>query len=142
MRLKNSWFFSALILSCSSAAAFAQEAQPGKSGHGSHENMTMPGSPRAPQGAIESPFMKETMAAMDSMHKEMMEGSKMNGMPDHDFMVMMIPHHKGALQMAEIYLKYGTDDKVKKLARNIASAQKKEIAQMEKWLKNGANLKN
>ena len=45
----------------------------------------------------------------------------------------MIPHHKGAVSMAEVELKYGKDPDMKRLAKNIIKAQNDEIAYMKKW---------
>jgi len=61
-----------------------------------------------------------------------------SGNPDVDFVRMMIPHHQGAIAMAEVQLKYGKDESRKKLARDIIDAQTREIAEMKDWLaKNG-----
>ena len=57
----------------------------------------------------------------------------MSGDPDRDFVAGMIPHHQGAIDMAQAELKYGKDPQLKKLARSIISAQKKEIASMKRW---------
>lgn len=46
----------------------------------------------------------------------------------------MIAHHLGAIEMAKIELKYGTDPEMKKLAEQIINAQGPEIEQMQKWL--------
>jgi uncharacterized protein (DUF305 family) len=75
-------------------------------------------------------------AEMDVVHKKMMEdmmGMKPSDNPDKDFAMMMIPHHQGAVEMAEIQLKYGKDPALKKMAREIIDAQKKEIAEFKKW---------
>ena len=72
--------------------------------------------------------------------KTMMNGmhAKPTGKPDADFVLMMIPHHQGAIDMAKVELQYGTDPELRKLATDIVAAQGKEIAQMKAWLaKNG-----
>ena len=47
-------------------------------------------------------------AAMDRMHGPMMQGIA-NADPDTAFVLGMIPHHQGAIDMAEIVLKFGKD---------------------------------
>ena len=76
---------------------------------------------------------KEMMAAMMRMQQSMM-ALKTTGNPDRDFMMMMIPHHRAAIDMATVELKYGKDNKVKVLAKAIISAQQHEIGEMSKWL--------
>ncbi|PJB45833.1 MAG: hypothetical protein CO105_03075 [Comamonadaceae bacterium CG_4_9_14_3_um_filter_60_33] len=66
------------------------------------------------------------------MHQDM--AVPLTGDADVDFLAGMIPHHQGAVDMAEVVLKYGKDPKVKKLAQDIVAAQKKEIAIMQAWL--------
>ncbi len=66
------------------------------------------------------------------MHKGM---SKIPADADEAFMVGMIPHHQGAVEMAEIVLKHGKDAETRALAEAIIKAQKTEIAQMQAWLK-------
>jgi uncharacterized protein (DUF305 family) len=74
------------------------------------------------------------MQSMTSMH-DAMATAKVTGNADHDFLVMMIPHHEAAVQMAKAELQYGKDAKVRTLAQQIISAQEKEIAEMTSWLK-------
>ena len=72
---------------------------------------------------------KETM---ERMHSSMM--IDYTGNADVDFARAMIPHHQGAIDMAEVELKYGKDPELRKMAEEIIAAQKKEIANMKKWL--------
>ena len=73
-------------------------------------------------------------AAMDRMHGPMMQGIA-NTDPDTAFVLGMIPHHQGAVDMAEIVLKFGKDARNQHLAREIIGAQRREIGEMREWLK-------
>lgn len=66
------------------------------------------------------------------MHKDMT--MELTGNPDVDFAKGMIPHHQGAIDMANVVLKYGKDPEMKKLAEEIIKAQDTEIAFMKGWL--------
>lgn len=70
--------------------------------------------------------------ANSKMHRDM--GAALTGDPDIDFMQGMIPHHQGAIDMAEVALKYGKDPEVRKLAEAVIKAQTGEIAFMKDWL--------
>jgi uncharacterized protein (DUF305 family) len=72
--------------------------------------------------------------------KTMMNGMnvKPTGKPDKDFVLMMMPHHQGAIDMAKVELQYGTDPELRQLATDIVAAQEKEIAQMKAWLEKNA----
>src|SRR5262245_54493784 len=53
-----------------------------------------------------------------------------SGEPDRDFAHMMIPHHQGAIDMALVELRYGKDERLKRLAQEIIVEQQQEIALM------------
>jgi uncharacterized protein (DUF305 family) len=57
----------------------------------------------------------------------------MTGDADRDFVAMMIPHHQGAIDMAQFELRHGKDPALRRLATEIVEAQKKEIAMMKRW---------
>ena len=75
-------------------------------------------------------------AAYEAANAKMHQGMAIpfTGNADRDFIAGMIPHHQGAIDMAEVVLKYGEDPKVRKLAQAIIRAQKQEITQMQGWL--------
>lgn len=91
-------------------------------GHGAHAM------PAAKNNAAIDAFNDANMR----MHSDMT--FEFSGDPDVDFVRGMIAHHRGAVEMAEIVIKYGKDSKIRALAEGIVKAQKEEIAFMEKWL--------
>jgi uncharacterized protein (DUF305 family) len=82
------------------------------------------------KGAAGSHDMKAAMMmGMDGMQKMTMSGDT-----DKDFAMMMKMHHQQALHMAEMQLAHGKSPEMKAMAKQIIVAQKKEIAQFDKWL--------
>lgn len=76
------------------------------------------------------------------------DGMKKGGMMDHSmdvgpadanydlrFIDSMIPHHQGALVMAQEVLQKSKRPELIKLAKGMLAEQKKEIAQMQQWRK-------
>ncbi len=77
---------------------------------------------------------RDLAAANDRMMAAMSDKAVVYlGDPDVDFVNLMIPHHQGAVDMARIELKYGTDPKVRDLASRIEAAQQPQIDQMHRW---------
>ncbi len=85
-----------------------------------------------PAGAQESPADKAFATNMMAMDKSM-AGVKMTGDADQDFVAMMIPHHQGAIAMAQTELKYGTDPALRQMATDIIGFQTTEINEMTAW---------
>lgn len=54
---------------------------------------------------------------------------------DKSFIEMMIPHHQGAVEMAQMAVNKGKSPEVKKLAESIIKDQNREIGQMRTWYK-------
>ena len=77
--------------------------------------------------------MKDMKAMMGSM-SEKMASMTMSGNADVDFAAMMRIHHLGAIDMAEAELKNGKNAQMRTMAKNIIAAQKKEVAQLDKFL--------
>ncbi|WP_051786513.1 DUF305 domain-containing protein [Endozoicomonas numazuensis] len=78
-------------------------------------------------------FKAENTQAMIKMHKAM-ESVQYTGNNDIDFLRMMIPHHQGAIDMAEIILKTTHNKEVKNLAQGIITDQRNEIEIMKQLL--------
>lgn len=103
------------------AAGAAQAQHAGHAGHGT-----------APAAATVSASTQAYQAANDKMHRDM--AIPFSGDADRDFLAGMIPHHQGAIDMAEVVLRHGKDARVRQLAEEVIRAQKAEIAQMKNWL--------
>jgi uncharacterized protein (DUF305 family) len=59
----------------------------------------------------------------------------MMGANAQHFIAMMIPHHEGAVAMADLALSRAQHPELKKLAEAIKTTQTKEIQQMQNWYK-------
>ncbi|HHX2500577.1 TPA: CopM family metallochaperone [Neisseria subflava] len=108
-----------------SAIAISNYAQANEQPHQAHMNMSM---------STDSAMQQELMQGMDQMNQDMMAAAQYKD-PDVAFAAGMLPHHIGAVKMAEVELKYGKDPEMRKLAEDIINAQQAEIEQMQKWLK-------
>jgi DnaJ-domain-containing protein 1 len=76
----------------------------------------------------EAPFLSENDAAMAKMMSAM--AVRPTGDVNRDFVEMMIPHHQGAIDMAQTYLRYGSNEQLKRIAQEIIVDQQQEIAAM------------
>jgi len=83
----------------------------------------------APSSA-EAPFLAENHAAMAKMMAAM--AIKPSGDVDRDFVDMMVPHHKGAVDMAIAELRYGRNEALRRLAEEIIVTQQEEIVAMRR----------
>jgi DUF305 family protein family protein len=80
----------------------------------------------APSG--EAPFLAENDTAMTKMMANM--AVQPTGDVDHDFAEMMVPHHQGAIDMAQALLRYGHNEALRRLAQEIIVTQQQEITAM------------
>lgn len=55
---------------------------------------------------------------------------------DRAFIGAMIPHHRSAIQMADVALEKSENPQIEKLAGGIVEAQEREISQMQTWREN------
>jgi hypothetical protein len=77
---------------------------------------------------LEAQFLAESRAAMARMMTAM--HVEPSGDVDADFVAMMVPHHKGAIDMAQAQLRYGRNEQLRRLAQEIIVTQQDEIAAM------------
>jgi uncharacterized protein (DUF305 family) len=76
----------------------------------------------------EAPFLTENVSAMSKMMVDM--GITPSGDVDRDFVGMMVPHHQGAIDMAQAELRYGHNEQLRRMAQEIIVTQQAEIAAM------------
>jgi uncharacterized protein (DUF305 family) len=82
----------------------------------------------AASSEAEAQFLTENGAAMNRMMADMTVAP--TGDIDRDFVAMMVPHHQGAIDMAQLVLRYGKNEQLKRLAQEIIVTQQQEIAAM------------
>jgi uncharacterized protein (DUF305 family) len=111
-------FALAIIAALAAAPAAAQQ---GHQGHGAPT-----------RGAQEAASTREFRAANDRMHRDM--AIRFTGDADRDFAAGMIPHHQGAIDMARVVLRHGSDPEMRALAETIIRTQEAEIAQLRAFL--------
>ena len=78
--------------------------------------------------SAEPSFMSENEFAMSKMMTDMMV--KPTGDIDRDFVAMMVPHHQGAVDLAQAELKYGHNERLRRLAQQIIANRQSEITVM------------
>ena len=73
------------------------------------------------------------LQTMEPMHSDMMRGMTAQDFQTA-FVCSMIPHHQGAVEMAQIAQQYSDDPWIKMFAQEIIATQQVEIAEMQAWL--------
>src|SRR6201989_1563850 len=86
----------------------------------------------------ETEFLNENQAAMSKMMAAMTV--KPSGDVDRDFAAAMIPHHQGAVEMAEAELRHGRNEQLRRLAQEIIISQTQEIAVMRSALEQSSSI--
>jgi uncharacterized protein (DUF305 family) len=116
----------ASVLACMTLAIAALPAN-------AQQSASMPGmNMSSSAGSGSGPSTPAFKEAEERMMKGM-SAPEYTGDADKDFVSHMIPHHQGAIEMAEVELKYGKDPELKRLAKNIINAQHDEIGFMQRW---------
>ncbi len=127
----------ATLLAGASSAAFSQENPlPQQCRQTGTEQMAGMDTPKMDASGMDEAH-QAYMASMAKMEPAMMEGIKAKD-ADVAFICGMIAHHQGAIDMAEVELKYGDNADAKKKAQMVIDAQKQEIKAYTKWLKTNA----
>lgn len=80
-------------------------------------------------GFGEVSFVGQSRRAMDRMMAGMT--ARPSGDADSDFAAMMIPHHQGAIDMAVAELRFGHDERLRRIAQEIIVDQQQEIVVMQ-----------
>jgi Domain of unknown function (DUF305) len=78
--------------------------------------------------ATEAAYLAENVSAMTKMMIDM--GIRPSGDVDADFVAMMVPHHQGAIEMAQAELRYGRNEPLRRMAQEIIVTQLQEITAM------------
>jgi uncharacterized protein (DUF305 family) len=118
----------ALALALCAGAAHAQASKPDMG------NMAMKPSASAAQSGTHARLGSEDLNKVMMSGMDTMRQMKMSGDTDKDFAMMMKMHHQQALDMAKVEVDHGKSPEMKAMARKIIAAQKKEIAEFDKWL--------
>ena len=79
-------------------------------------------------------FYPEVMRTVDRLHTVVSQ-QILIGDPDFDYAVLIIPHHRNAIEVGQLELKYGKDEDLKEMANKMIKDQEEEISEMQRWLK-------
>jgi hypothetical protein len=81
-----------------------------------------------PAAGVEAAYLADNVSAMTKMMIDM--GIQPSGDVDHDFVAMMVPHHQGAIEMAQAELRYGRNEVLRRLSQEVIVTQQQEILAM------------
>jgi uncharacterized protein (DUF305 family) len=81
-----------------------------------------------------NPAWSELQQSMQTM-QQTMSSIQSTGSNDEDFILVMIPHHQAAIDMAKAELMHGQDPQMRRLAQEIITDQESEIELMQRWLR-------
>lgn len=125
---KSSLFYSAALcvaLFAASPVLAADETAAPAPDHSQHS------APAGTKGEL-TEASKAYEEAMQKMHKDM--SVPYTGDVDLDFVRGMMPHHQGAIDQAQVLLKFSKNLRLRRLAGGIIAAQRREINFMKHWL--------
>ncbi|MBK3397734.1 MULTISPECIES: DUF305 domain-containing protein [Methylobacterium] len=124
------------VLALLSAGLAGPAAAQGTHDHGSVSGKDMGSMSSMKPDPKDNASTKDFKAAGRAMMKDM--DVPYTGNADVDFRTHMIPHHKGAVEMAKIALRHAKGPATKAMAQKIIDDQTTEISDMEAWLKKNA----
>lgn len=119
---------------------------------GAHDNMAattemtghdMSGANGMAGMAMSAPAVNDSDATTgykESMNAMMRDAPAYTGDADVDFMQQMRVHHVAAIAMSETELAHGRDEQARTLAEQIIAEQRREIAEIDGWLKARSRL--
>ena len=111
----------AFILAACGGAAGGQQGS-GSAGHGEHGKANESG------GMAGMDHSNLDHGSMGMAREMVMENGKYS---DKAFIDAMVPHHQGAIEMAEVALQNAEHERIKQLSRNIISTQRVEIEELK-----------
>jgi uncharacterized protein (DUF305 family) len=111
----------AFILAACGGAAGGQQGS-GSAGHGEHGKANESG------GMAGMDHSNMDHGSMGMAREMVMENGKYS---DKAFIDAMVPHHQGAVEMAEVALQNAKHERIKQLSRNIISTQQAEIEELK-----------
>lgn len=89
--------------------------------------------PSSPEDSNYRTFRTELNKANKDM-QDSMKAVTMTMDPDIDFAMMMIPHHRGAVRMADLELQYGNEQRAKDIATKTRQENLESIERLKKIL--------
>jgi uncharacterized protein (DUF305 family) len=111
----------AFILAACGGAGGGQQGS-GSAGHGEHGKANESG------GMAGMDHSNLDHGSMGMAREMVMENGKYS---DKAFIDAMVPHHQGAIEMAEVALQNAEHERIKQLSRNIISTQRVEIEELK-----------
>jgi uncharacterized protein (DUF305 family) len=118
--------FSVGLAACTNATTPASNSQDSNSQISSPQSVAQ-SPPQSPMSGMDHGSMDHSMGSMS------MELGPKDEAFDLRFIDAMIPHHQGAVVMAQEALQKSNRPEIKQLAEEIIAAQEQEIAQMQEW---------
>ena len=132
MRQITTILFAASVFGLAATVATAQSSPGAMKGMGGGSMAGMSASDMKGMDNQNMMAMNADMSAMRKMHTAMM--SAKGSSADVTFARKMLAHHQGAIDMAQIEIKYGADAEAKRMAKKMIADQSKSKTELQAWL--------